>query len=95
MPAGAAAWFETLLPAVCASAVEPKSAAVRTAALEVVGVLLAPSAPRVAADVAAAAAAAVAHAAGNDANSGVRGAAARVGAFLGTGADAPAPMATG
>jgi hypothetical protein len=67
-------------------------AAVRTAAIELVGQLLAPAAPRVPAGVATAAAAAVASAAEGDANSGVRGAAARVAAAL---RDAPAPMATG
>ena len=89
-PAAAAEWYAALLPAVCANVTETKSAAVRTAAIELVGQLLAPAAPRVPAAVAAAAAAAVAAAGESDANGGVRGAAARVSAAL---RDAPAPMA--
>jgi hypothetical protein len=80
---------------VCANVTETKSAAVRTAALELLGALLAPSAPRVSAAAAAAAAVAVAAAAEGDANGGVRGAAARVGAALRRDADAaPTPMAS-
>jgi hypothetical protein len=74
---------------------ETKSAAVRTSALELLGLLLAPSAPRVSAAASSAAAAAVAAAAEGDANSGVRGAAARVAAALRRDADAaPTPMAS-
>jgi proteasome component ECM29 len=88
--AAAAEWYAVLLPAVCLNVTETKSAAVRTAAIELVGQLLAPAAPRVPAAVAAAATAAVAAAGESDANGGVRGAAARVSAAL---RDAPTPMA--